>query len=143
MSGLGEEPAETRETDRGGGPGGCGGEDDADYDPEERREYIRRRLRNEADDDYIGKPGGQGRRARHIRKIPIDEYEPEDFFADLVEGGREREGTSYPGVLVKLPGVGTMGLRPPTRNKSYTMDVNIRGIRIKEWKFVNREDYEG
>ncbi|CAN5126933.1 hypothetical protein BH18ACT10_BH18ACT10_00060 [soil metagenome] len=96
MSGLSEEPPGPEVTGRGGGG------DDA----EERREYIRRLLRNEADDDYIGKPGGQGRRARHIRKIPLDEYEPESFFADLVEGGREREGTSYPGVLMELPGLG-------------------------------------
>jgi len=35
-----------------------------------------------------------------------------------------------------------MGLRPPEAEKPYTMDVNINGIRINEWKFVDREDYE-
>jgi len=123
-----------------GGSGGSSGRSPGD-NHDLSAQPLRRRL-SRTDGDYIGKPGGRGRRARHIRKLPIDEYEPESFFADLAEGGREREGTSYPGRLVELPGVGTMGLRPPEAEKPYTMDVNINGIRINEWKFVDREDYE-
>lgn len=90
---------------------------------------------------YIGKPGGRGGRAKHIRKIPINEYEPESLFRELTEGGVELEGTGYPGTLMGFPGVGTVGLRPPTEAKPYTMDVMIDGIRIREWKFVEPDEY--
>lgn len=103
-------------------------------EPYEARRRIESILRPGG--EYIGKPGG---RARHIRKIPINEYEPESLFRKLSEGGVESEGSDYPGVLMDLPGVGFVGLRRPTGAKPYTVDVNIEGMRVEEWKFVEPE----
>lgn len=115
--------------------------DNSEESPKEVRERIRDRLRS--GNDYIGRPGGRGRRAKHIRRVSMDEYEPESLFRELTEGGVEREGTSYPGTLIDLPaGAGNIGLRPPTEEKSYTMDVNIEGVRIREFKFLDPREME-
>lgn len=109
------------------------------YDADEVRGRIEDRLKPGG--EYIGKPGGQGGRAKHVRKNPINEYEPESFFRELVEGGVELGETGYPGILMSLPGVRIIGLRPPTGAKPYTMDARIKGARIKEWKFVEPGEY--
>ncbi len=109
------------------------------YDADEVRRRVENLLRPGG--EYIGKPGGEGGRAKRVRKILINEYEPEGFFREIAEGGAELEGTGYPGILVDLPGIGTVGLRPPTGTKPYTMDVSIQGIRIDKWKFVEPGDY--
>ncbi|MBA2691207.1 MAG: hypothetical protein H0U65_01765 [Rubrobacter sp.] len=109
------------------------------YDPNEIWRRIEDILRPGG--EYIGKPGGRGGRAKHVWKIPINEYEPESLFRELTEGGVELDGSEYPGVLVDLPGLGAVGLRPPTGTKPYTMDVSIDGIRIDKWKFVEPEEY--
>lgn len=60
----------------------------------------------------------------------------EEMFGRFVEMGERVRGSTYDGTLVRLSGVGFVGYRPPEESKPATLDVNIKGIRIKEIKFV-------
>lgn len=59
-----------------------------------------------------------------------------EMFERLAEMGEPLRNSTYGGALVRLPGVGFVGYRPPETSKPATLDVNIEGIRIKEIKFV-------
>ncbi|CAN5640401.1 MAG: hypothetical protein M3494_10090 [Actinomycetota bacterium] len=100
------------------------------YDPDE----VRRRIEN------ILRPGGEyiGVRGtgRSIRVVPGGESAAEEMFGRFAEMGEELRSSTYGGLLVRLPGVGFVGYRPPEESKPATLDVNIEGVRIKEIKFV-------
>lgn len=122
----------------GGSESGGGGER---YNPEEVRRRVENLLRPGG--RHIGRPAGRGRRARFVREIPTEKYEPESFFRELTQGGIPHENDpTYPGALIELPEVGTIGLRPSSGDIPYTLDVTIRGIRVRKYKFLDPGEFE-
>ncbi|WP_146209802.1 hypothetical protein [Vitiosangium sp. GDMCC 1.1324] len=86
------------------------------------------------------RPGGrligtEGSSAQ-IRILKGGLSEAQGFFDQLSAGGTRITETTYPGTLVRLPGGGTIGLRPTSTSGPPTIDVRIPGIGIREIKFV-------
>jgi hypothetical protein len=86
-----------------------------------------------------GKPIGVAGTKRRVREITGSNLEhAEDMFNALTAGGTQVAASPYPGVLIALPGGGTVGLRkgskkgPPT---IATIDVQVPGFPIRKVKF--------
>jgi hypothetical protein len=60
----------------------------------------------------------------------------EALFTQLSKGGQVVPKSSYPGIIVYIEGVGTVGYRPLSKSGPPTIDVNIIGIAIKKLKFL-------
>jgi hypothetical protein len=88
----------------------------------------------------ILKPGGrlvgEASSSASIRTLQGGAREAEALFGQVSAGGRAIGGTSYPGTLVELPGVGRVGLRPVSASGPPTIDVFIEGLGISKIKFV-------
>lgn len=100
------------------------------YDADEVRGRVEGILRPGG--EYIGVRGT----GRSIRVVPGGASAAEEMFGCFAEMGEAFRSSTYDGTLVRLPGVGFVGYRPPEESKPATLDVNIRGIGIKEIKFV-------
>ena len=74
----------------------------------------------------VGRPGASADIRRENGGLPA----AQKMFDELADGGRDVTPTGYPGKLVKLPGGGTVGLRPvsSSADKSPAIDVKIPGI---------------
>jgi RHS repeat-associated protein len=59
----------------------------------------------------------------------------EALFHELAQGGEVITGTRYPGTRVKLQGGGTIGYRSISTSGPPTIDVEIKGLGIREIKF--------
>ncbi len=80
----------------------------------------------------IGQPGS----SPDIREVPGGQQDAESFFDNLTMGGVPDATTTHPR-LFRLPGGGTVGYRPVSKNNGPpTIDVNIPGIPITKIKFV-------
>jgi SPP1 gp7 family putative phage head morphogenesis protein len=112
---------------RGGGRRGGGA---SSYDPDEIRRAVDDILRPEG--EYVGTRGT----GRNIRVAQGGEDAAREMFGRFSEMGAPLASPAYPGTLILLPEVGVVGYRPPEGSKPATIDVNIRGVRIKEIKFV-------
>jgi hypothetical protein len=65
------------------------------------------------------------------------DWDAEDFFKKLSNGGTANTPVGYPGKRVSLPGGGSVGLRPVSKKGGPpTIDVNIPGIPITKLKFT-------
>jgi hypothetical protein len=83
-----------------------------------------------------GKPIGQPGASPDIREVPGGQKEAEDLFNDLTQGGVLDPKSTHP-ILFRVPGKGTVGYRPVSKNNGPpTIDVNIAGIPIRKIKFV-------
>ncbi|MFL6193494.1 MAG: RHS repeat domain-containing protein [Thermoanaerobaculia bacterium] len=81
---------------------------------------------------WLGRIGSGNR----IREVSGGLAEAERVFAQLSQGGRVIENTTYPGTLVELEGVGTVGLRPVSKSGPPTIDLMVRGVDIRKIKFL-------
>jgi hypothetical protein len=86
----------------------------------------------------IGQPG-ENPGIRLIRSFdPLSSAE--DLFWDLTREGRIGtvvNDARYPGILVRLPNGGFVGVRPVSTSGPPTVDLNIPGIDIREIKFLS------
>lgn len=74
-----------------------------------------------------GKPIGKRRTGGSIRVVQGGDEAAWDLFAKLASGGTIVSHSTYRGILVKLPGGGTVGLRESTRHGSlsiYPFQIN-------------------
>jgi hypothetical protein len=54
----------------------------------------------------------------------------------LSKAGEVNKGANYPGTLVRLQGGGSVGFRPVSTSGPPTIDVTVRGLGIREIKFI-------
>jgi hypothetical protein len=96
-------------------------------------------LRTRNIDDLL-KPGGRLVGAEgsssQVRILKGGLSEAQGLFEQLSAGGTRIAETTYPGTLFRLPGGGTIGLRPVSTSGPPTIDVRVPGIGIREIKFI-------
>ena len=73
-----------------------------------------------------------------IRHLAGGQEEAEALFGQLRQSGTVVEGTKYPGTLIRLPGGGQVGFRPVSTSGPPTIDVRIKGLGIREIKFLGK-----
>ncbi len=71
-----------------------------------------------------------------IRLIQGGAEEAQALFGRLTQGGEAVRGTTYPGTLVRLGDGGTIGFRPISTSGPPTIDVSVKGLGIREIKFI-------
>ena len=85
----------------------------------------------------IGDPGSSPA-IRIIRDLnPLTRAE--EMFWHLTQNGtvgQVLEAPNYPGLVVRLPGGGVIGIRPMSTSGPPTIDVRIQGVGIREIKFL-------
>jgi hypothetical protein len=82
-----------------------------------------------------GLPIGQPGSSPDIREVPGGLQDALDMFDELTKGATPVVGSTHP-KLFRLPGGGTVGMRPISKTGPPTIDVNIAGIPIRKVKFV-------
>ncbi|MFB1484325.1 RHS repeat-associated core domain-containing protein [Corallococcus sp. RDP092CA] len=83
-----------------------------------------------------GKLIGQAGTSSQIRILQGGKAEAEALFGQLSKGGEVVAGSKYPGTLVRLPDGGTVGFRPVSTSGPPTIDVTVKGLGIREIKFI-------
>jgi hypothetical protein len=83
-----------------------------------------------------GKLIGEAGSSSSIRILQGGKAQAEAIFGQLSRGGEVIKGTSYPGTLVRLAEGGTVGLRPVSTSGPPTIDVALKGLGIREIKFL-------
>ncbi|WNG34029.1 hypothetical protein F0U61_10555 [Archangium violaceum] len=90
--------------------------------------------------DDLLRPGGRligsEGTSTQIRILKGGLSEARGLFDRLSVAGTVITETTYPGTLVRIPGGGTIGLRPVSTSGPPTIDVRVPGIGIREIKFV-------
>jgi hypothetical protein len=92
--------------------------------------------------DVIGvlRPGGsligEAGTKSSIRLLQGGVEEAQVLFGRLTHGGEAVRGTTYPGTLVRLGDGGTIGFRPISTSGPPTIDVSVKGLGIREIKFI-------
>jgi len=83
-----------------------------------------------------GKLIGEAGSSSAIRILRGGETEARALFQQLSRGGKVVEGTNFPGQLVRLRGGGQIGFRPVSTSGPPTIDVTIKGLGVREIKFL-------
>jgi hypothetical protein len=84
-----------------------------------------------------GNPIGSAGSRPTIREVNGGSAEANELFTQLSQGGTRANG-NYPGILINLPGGGTVGIRTVMSNSpgtAVTIDINIPNIPIDKIKF--------
>ena len=88
----------------------------------------------------ILRPGGrligEAGSSSAIRILRGGAAEARALFRRLTQGSEIVKRTTYPGQLVRIPGGGKIGLRPVSTSGPPTIDVTIKGLGIREIKFL-------
>lgn len=79
---------------------------------------------------------GQAGSSKRIRILKGGLQEAQDFFNQLSRGGKAVHNTRFDGQMTRLPGGGQLTFRPTSTSGPPTIDVRIKGVGIREVKFV-------
>ena len=85
------------------------------------------------------KPGGQNVGApgenSGVRMLPGSENEARELFDRLTKGGTDITPPGHIGKVIRLPDGSVISYRPKSKSGPPTIDVNVRGLKIRKLKF--------
>lgn len=84
-----------------------------------------------------GKPLGSKGKGRNCREVSGGMKKAQEMFDELTMGALDVTPLGYPGKMMRLPGGGTVGLRPTSKTGPPTIDVKdvpqvpVRKVKVK------------